>query len=665
MPYKNRKQNFRKKRKNWEDNPEYDYSFPSGPQKEGSINDAISIKALSGLPHSSYSVKADPYQASLPMSTPYNILAPFLKKVGGNYKGESNIDGGNIQQYANSTTSKMLDYFDSFRMKLKLNYRYLPNESIEAPSGSGKYLGKALVDEMRKSIAEAVSVLQSTTFTSLAINSFAVETDLPLGSGETVNIANGETEIKAYTSTTDVIYAMSIYYQEMLQEGLSVMNWHNSFRLKQGTAIKNAWGREVPNLNSFFGLMNKKAFLSLLNSINLSFEGEYVDKDFMEQINYLSFMPSRRSNAITDPVLELQVKLAHPSKFKIYVLGSNGKIVNTDDTPFYDDAKLGLNITVDGETKFVNYWDVCDSLKDYLSLEATQRWARGSYTPGGISGTDNARYNLIKTYFDVIIASFVYFKPLWADYRECLDIMTRTGTLSWTKGFRPSITQDTDAQLFSNLIVDDIYRMVLSGNDVLTYNDATKRWQTFSQWNMYTGIPEYDSKEGGAFITFSSKDFSGIASVSEQIEYLPIMFDPQPSSNNIYVVGVSRKGSVCNITYDSVNMSENRILQRLAPLSSQSDLKIRVPYLRYTNNSSLTDSERSTLYKTLTQIFGMCKVALTETTTDMALDPDILAIYQIEINDITNEAITYARANAPFRGTTSEQGLLGFFGLSK
>lgn len=662
MPYnkKTKTKNFKKtynKRMNWEDNPEYTASFPKGPESEGKrVADGLSFKAMSGLPKSSYSVKADPYTASLPMSTPYNILSQFLKKVGGNYKGDNNIDGGNVQQYANSTTSKFLDYFDSFRMKINLNYRYLPM--------SGTTIGKSLVDEMRKSIAEAVSVLQSTTFTNLAINRFAVETDMPLGSGTTTNIANGSTAINAYTSTTDVLYAMSIYYQIFMQEALSVMNWHNSFRLKQGTAIRDAWGREVPNLNAFFGLMNKKAFLSLLDSINLSFEGEYIDKDFMEQVNYLTFMPSRRSNSITDPVLELQAKFNHPSKFKVYILGDNGKILDTQDSAFYDDADLGLSINVSGSQTFVSFWSACDTLKDYLSLEATKRWARSSFTPAGISGTDNARYNMIKTYFDIIVASMVKFKPEWSDYRECLDIMTRTGTISWTKGFRPSVVKDTDAYLFSNLIVDDIYKMILSGNDSLSYNDNTKRWETFTQWNMYTGIPEYDAKQGGAFITFSSKDYSGLSSY-EQIEYLPIMFDPSPSANNIYVVGVSRKGTVCNINYDVVQMSNNTILSRLAPLTSQANLKIRVPYLAYTNNSTLTTSEKSTLYKTLTQIFGLAKIGLTSNSTDLALDPDLLAIYQIEISDITNEAITYARANAPFRGTTSDKGLLGFFGVAQ
>lgn len=650
-----------KKRMKYEDSTTY--GGGSKPTSEGSVKDLISQKSLRDLPKSSYSIKADPYTAALPPSEPYPLIAKFNRVADASYAGEDNIDGGNVQQYANSTTSTFLKYFDSFRLKYKVNYRYLPIIS-------NNKVGKSLIDEQRKSIAEAVSVLKATTFTQMAINRFAVETDLAMGSAVPKKIGqrkvgpgeNDTEDIMAYTNLTDVIYAMSIYYQIFLQDSLSVMNWHNSFRLKQGTAIRDAWNREVPNLNSFFGLMNKKAFLSLLESINLSFEGEYIDKDFMTQMNILCLMPSRRSNSITDPVLELQIGWEHPTKFKLFLLDENG---NADDNKiFFDDAELKLTIPVNGEAKSVTYWEACDNLRDYLSLEATKLWARSSYSPAQVTGTDNSRYNQIKAYFDVITACFVLFKPLWADYREALDVMTRTGTLNWTKGFRPSITQDTDAGLFYNLIVDDIYNMALSGPDSINYDTATKRWRTFSKWNMYTGIPAYDTKAGGSFLSFSFKNNMPTGEAdTEQLEYLPILFSYDASQLNC--VGVSRDGYECAITTGAVNMAETPVLSRLAPLASQSKLMIRVPTFDSSDNVDIMDSPGhiSTLYKTLTQIFGICRIETSNASGisyDYSLDPDILAIYQEEVSDITNLAITYARANAPFRGTTSSADLLGF-----
>lgn len=644
------------------------YNYEGKPKGDNKVDNLISVRSLKDLPKSSYALKADPYEAGLSTSEPYNILNKFNKTVGGTYVGEQNIDGGNVQQYANSTTSIFNKAFDEFRTIIKVNYRFLPiNRS------GVNYPGYQLIEEMRKSIAESVSLLNSTTYTNMAINQFAVETDLNMGSAQTNNIANGNTPINAYTNLTDVLYAMSVYYQTFLQESLSVMNWHNSFRLKQGTAIRNAWNREVPNLNSFFGLMNKKAFLSLLESINLSYEGEYVDKDFMKQMNMLTLIPSRRSNAMTDPVLELQLQFNHPTKFKVYVIGSNGKIIDTDDTPLFDDSNLKLNILDDGTNKDVTFWDACSKLKNYLSLEATQLWARSNYTPGRVTETDNARYNQIKAYFDVIINSFTYFKPLWSDYRESLDVMVRTGTINWTKGFRPGITQSTDTMLFWNLLVDHIYQLIYSGPRAIDYDNATKRWRTFSLWNMYSGIPEYDKFSGGAFLSFSFKDYSNFSS-NEQIEYLPILFDVE---ENPVCVACSRDGKEAVISLASIKFSDaangSVELLRLAPLASQSELSIRLPQLGYANNHltsnpvhNLTAGHIAMIVKSLTQIFQMCTYQVTSSATNYySIDPDVLAIYQIEINDITNQAITYARAYAPFKGTTSDIQTLGFHSISR
>lgn len=630
------------------------YGYKGKPVGDNSVKDSISLKSLKDLPKSTYSFKADPFQAALPTSEPYPILNKFNRVVGGFYDGEDNIDGGNVQQYSNSTTSNFLKAFDEMRLKINVNYRYLP----VSKQTSNNYAGYQLIEEMRKSIAESMSILQSTTYTQMAINNFAVETDLPMGSAETSDIGSGT---RAYVNKTDVMYAMSIYYQLFLQNAVNVMNWHNAFRLKQGVAIKNAWNREVPSLNSFFGLMNKRAFLSMLDSINLSFEGEYIDKEFMEQINTLIMVPSRRSDSITDPVLELQAGFNHPTIFRVYVLDNAGQKIGD---PIFDDEMLKLSIMFEGSNQEIKFWDACDKLRDYLSLEATQNWARQAYVSGVVMGTDNARYNNIKALFDVLVFCFTKFKPAWSDFREAFDVMTRTGTISWTKGFRPSITQSTNVKLFWNVMIDHIYQLIFSGAHDMLYDEATKRWRTFSLWNMYSGIPQYDLKSGGSFLTFSFKNFSGVET-SEQFEYLPTIFSPYSSteSGKITCVALSRDGKEAIIDQWQTVIQSNVVLNRLAPLLSQADLQIRVPTIAFNSgkNNELTLGHFSNLYKMLTQIFGLCRVqSVSNGQYDVALDPDLLSIYSIEISDITNMAITYARSNAPFRGTTSTAGLLGF-----
>lgn len=643
---KGRERNFRpkNKRKDYYDNHKYD-EFVTKPFTEGKVQDALSIKALRNLPHSSYSIKADPYTAANSTSEGYNILAPFNKFVGPTYKGIENIDGGNVQQYANSINSKFLHYYDVFRMFSKVNYRYLPIKE------NAQQRGYNLVDEMRKSISEAISVLQSTTYHQMAINSFAVETDLCLGSGKKKTIS-GKT---VYTGT-DALYAMSIYYQTFFQDALSVINWFNSSKLKQGTAIRNAWNREVPALNALFGLFNRKSFTNLLQSICLSFEGEYIDKEFMTQINTMNFIPSRRSNSVTDPVLELQIGWNHPETFKIYVMKEDGSAL-IDELPFFDDSRLSATVLNEaGVEETMTYWDVCEKLRTYLSLEDVTLWARKNFKDSTIPGISNTRFNYIVRLFDVINNAMVIFKPLWADYREAFDTLARTGVLNWTKGYLPSITTDNDAALFNNGAINDIYNLAFSGAHNLTLDDATMRWRSYSKWSMYNGIPEYDVKQGGAFLMFSFKDTSNLS--GRELGYMPRLFENYDETST-YCVAVSRDGVETRITTEAIAFKDNVVISRLAPLTKQEDMKIRIPTVKF--DQADTD-HKATLYKTLTQLFGLCRVSTGagDTAYDYAVDPDIIAIYEVEIEDITNMAITYARAYAPFRGTQSDLGDLGF-----
>lgn len=629
------------------------FKYEGKPANEGKVNELLSVKALKDLVKSSFSVIADPYTASLPESQKYPIVNTFLKHVGGNYKGLDNIDGGNVQQYAQSVTSRMLHCFDVLRLKVDLNYRYMPMKAFEG----GKEWGTELINEMRKSIAETVSVLLSTTFHSLAINSYAIETDLPMGDAKVKSIANGATPINAYTNITDVIYGMSMYYQTFFQEALTSINWYNSFRMKQGTMIRNAWNREVPNLNSLFGLLNKTSFVAVLQSIAGSFQGEFIDKDFAVQTNMITFTPSRRSNSMMDPVLELQAGFNHPSKFKVYVLGNDGKIADPDDKPIFDDAADLLVATPDGD---VSFWQACGNIRDYLSLEATTLWARKSYqSEGMIPNSDSTRFNFIKAQYDVIRACMTVFKPAWADYRECLDTMTRTGSLSWYKGFVPEITMEKDASLFYNTIVHDVFKMVMSGADKVLFDDYTKRTRTFSLWNLYEGIPTYDVKQGGAFLSFSSKNLDNLG--EEQRDYLPLAFNPWMTGDTVNMAAVNRLGKEVLVTYKVVTMATNPILSRLVPLQSQNGLEVRVPYAVLNANTEIDDV--SAMYHVLTSVFGLCCLPSALEGVDYAIDPDIIAVYQLEIEDMTNAASSYARIHAPFRGTSDDSdNIIGFFG---
>lgn len=172
--YKHNNYQSRPGRQDYMDNTEY--HGVSRPTKEGDVQTYISRKALRDLPKSSYSITTDPYTAALPGSEPYPILARFNRTAGGNYGGVKNIDGGTAQQYANSNRSGFLNCFDFRRLKIAINYRYLPSCMAAKPSTVGPdagYVGSGLIDQQRQAVAEGTSQLQATTFTNMAIYNYA------------------------------------------------------------------------------------------------------------------------------------------------------------------------------------------------------------------------------------------------------------------------------------------------------------------------------------------------------------------------------------------------------------------------------------------------------------------------------------------------------------
>lgn len=638
-----------------------------GIPNEGSLDYGMSTKAMRGLPKSAYSVLADPYEASLPTSKPYPILTTFNKKVGGSYAGGQNLDGGNVLQYPNSTRSSFLKITDFMRLKIDVNYRYKGMRLASLPNTEGPddvYVTSGLIDQARSAISEATSVLSTTTFTQMAIWDYVIETDLPMGKAKRKAVTIDSETHYVYTNINDVIYAALTFYQLVIQDSANMINWINSFRLKQGVMLDRSWNREVAILNGLFSMFNKKAFLGILDGICLQFPGDYVDVDWVKQMNMMNTMPSARSNAMFDPVLELQTRCVHPSVFKMYIKSGNQYILLFDMNDDFNKncpQVISDNPSAPSDWK-KTFWNAIDDVMDFMSAQNTMQWARNQ---NGDSENTTQRFNLVKWNLDVVTLCLTTFKTLFNDIRDTLDTLSRTGLNTWTKGFRPSVTRDTNAPLFDNSIVADIYKTVMSGADTLVYNEDTKRWRFFTLWNMYNGIPEYDAKVGGCFLSMSAKELSIESDSDDTRQYLPIAFfkgtDAAVSSNTPVVYATTRSGHDIVLTTKSVTMANTTGLKRLVPLPSQASLKLRVPYLDTANSGhdkALDDEVKCYLDKTLLQIFNVCESA--ETGDTYLVDSDIIAIYQVEIQDITNDAIAYARLTGPFKGAVSDHDEIGF-----
>lgn len=678
MPY-NKGKTAKGRSEQWQDHDTYNEAKKvEPPTREEEVHVGISRQALKNTPKSSYSILVDPYAAMNNPSTPYAIINPFNPTVGGRYAGDRNIDGGSVQQYANSATSGFLDCFDYGIVRARANYRYIPMNVKTQPSENPKQ-SSALIDEQIKSISEAVSTLQSSTYTQMNINNYAVITTMNMGTfkpdsyrkiseGNWVECASTDPGAKPlYIAREKVLYAMSRWYQVYLQRIINLFSCHNMMRLKQGTIVRNAWNREVADLNALFGLFNKKAWITFVDSISLSLEGEFIDIDWIPQFNMMSCSPSRRSDAMTSPILEVLLDYTMPDTYVVLERSTYG--TTTTETVIMDAARLDGNsvLTMDGTAETnVSFDQVCQRFITYMSAYAIASWARKSSEH--VSGTPTATqyYNAVKSLLDCIISTFSYVKTKSADLREAFDTLSRTGLITWSKGYRPRVIKSTDMLISRNLTTEAVFQLVMSGCPTATLDSATKRFRIYTLWDIYKGVPGYDFYNGGSQLTFSFKEFKGLeGDQDELIRYLPeALFFYNPSDVHIGAF-LSRKGTEVEIQKVATVISEAPELCRLTPLKSQSEYELKMPFFV---EGALENSEISHLTHAIEQVCGVCASGHVNQQNQpvadhIALDSDILAVYDIEIEDLSNAALSYARAYAPFRGATSNEGaVLGFFG---
>lgn len=611
------------------------------PVGDESVKVYISSKALRDLPKSGSSItpKVDPYTQVLPESVPYALLNSLNRPIGGQYGGDDNLDGGNTRQYLTSETSNFLRDFDSMVMFAPINYRYLPI------SDDDTVRGKQFTNEMIKAITEVLSLASATTFTSLAAYQYEVESDIPTG---TYSFENPKTTW--YGSDAAGLYEWMIHYQVVLQSIAQAMMYFNKFRNNMGEMMRMSWNRETPRLNSFFGLMKKKSFISQWQSLAYTVEGEYFDYAWMQQFNMVGAIISRRADALTEPLLEIACHHIVPSL--TLKLGS---------ATIYSSAELDsimseIGSSFTGSYQFTTFEGAMSTLAMLLSVNDTLSWVRNDTNTATVS--EQERFNMIQDIVQGLNACMNYFKPAMADLRTLLDVLGRVGVNQWSKSVKLAVVSDTDTKAYRNMIVEDLFAMVGGGSQNISWNSTTYRWSGYSIWNMYKGIPEYDSKSGGAFLSFSTK--ARLESTDDSVAYMPIFFN---TFSNI--LATDRLGNSVTITTATAKASANPNTARLNPLQAM-DIVIRFPYTA--SWGSLNTVSQSKLANVCTKVFGlflMQAASSVTATSPVMVETDNLCFIVYEIEDLSNEMISYARSNGPFKVNTIDNSRIGFLGMSR
>ena len=621
------------------------------PQREGEVNLLIARKAAKGLPRAGSSItpKVDPYTQVLPDSAPYALLNAMNPMIGGNYGGLDNLDGGNIRQMITSEASTFLHAYDCLQMEVVVNYRYLPMVT------DARKVGYGIADQMVKAIDEIQSLASATTYTALPVNSYKIESSIPYST---------KSPDDSTAALPGPMYELLIGYQVLLQVGGQVIQTFNKHRMNMGEMMRMSWDRETPLLNSYFGLLQKKSFLSAVQSLSYCLAGEYFDSEWLLQMAAMCNITSRRSDALTEPLLEGFVTHKIPTSFKVFVNSASS-------TPLFDLAAMDAHAdaTSDAHPEFKKYGyefmsigQMCERWGQLLSIEDTLAWVR-QRRAGTTQMTEQDRFRMITYILEEFNYFFGIFKPAMADLRSALDVLSRSGVNRWGKIKGLSIVKATDTKIVRNITLEDMFTTLCAGGVEMSFNSTTYRWTGKTPWNIYLGLPEYDAKSGGSFLSFSTKTLDTDSAPETSRLYIPRAFPVQGNLKALNRLGDERKISV-----RAVKAADSKILRRLMPLKNTA-LTIRVAYPAEVSGMQRVDM--AMLNWALVKVLGCAATSDPGTTqetinnTTIVLESDILCYLDYEIEDITSEMITYARTKGPFVVNVLDENTVGFLSFGK
>lgn len=160
----------------------------------------------------------------------------------------------------------------------------------------------------------------------------------------------------------------------------------------------------------------------------------------------------------------------------------------------------------------------------------------------------------------------------------------------------------------------------------------------------------YDKKTGGSFLTFSVRTPvlpQGVDGTDSRY-LIPRLFSVQQDS----VILVARSGFTTPINYEVIPSSaikNSSILSRLIPFDSM-NVDMRMPTGSVASQTSVS-GPGSALYDAIETTFGFGKVFLDaqKTKSDISLNRDYVTFLDVQMGDVANAMISYARTYSPFR----------------
>lgn len=660
------------------------HEFPSGtPEKPTMTGDSEELQQVAFRDlafKGAIEVAADVNTPAAKGSYPYRLVNRTNKIVDAKYPGIGNILGNAITRIQNSDRSQFMNVFDSVCMAKTINYLYMAN-TPDDPNIAYNY-------ELVKAFDEGLSNGYSTMLTQLPFFTDVITTGLP--------------EIEGQTPLHDSYSKMGalIHYQAVLQNIVAPIAKYVEIRSEEGELKDMSYRREATTINELYGLLKKSAFISKLQGIGTSIIGEYFDKNWWTQLNALRHLPSRKTNSMNDPLITMVSNT--------YVPHLTMRVPSAQ-TPYYDSDVIlkssgnyyrklvsgGADVLVYVEPETFSYIEVPTggltltqivmNINKLLDPHYILHWARLRLNYANkLNGMDKvnnstAYYNALCNYLDMLAEIATRFSSYMSDIRTFLDKVSNTGMLYWEKGLTFDINSIKDIELQYNQLTADTLKITLSGADRLHFDETTQRWKCYTAWDLYTGVAKFDGYSGGAFLSMSLRSVEDTYTDSENHEQtipqnsstriIPCLFrilvdeTAQRDATSAYVSILSRNGIKADLITTSLNSGEfsnNPTLSRLNPLDV-SDIHIKIPnwdYSKLIADYQLTPAAvkhmSAQLIKTLCQITDICGVTYATNSKMYNCSPDILCYIDVELTDVTNAMIQYARNYNPFRVSTPD-----------
>lgn len=636
---------------------------PSEDSREAS--DYINTKSFRQMQQvGTIDVKADPYSQLLRSDVPYAFVEGTNVVTDSSYTGVKNIDGNTIVQMMNSSNNTtLLNTFDSLVITKRLKYLYTAQSKDD--------YNLAINYEYTKAIAEAMSKGYSTMLTQLPFYTMGIASSIPVLS------ADGKAETKTAPSNSDYAkFTALIHYQSVLQDLVRPAAKYIQTMSLQGEAMRMSYRRESATLTTLFGLLSKASFKATLNAIGSSILNEYFDAVWYREMNTLLNIPSRKSQGMVDPLMTMVGIHAIPSCqfYSNDTSQSNGFAKD----PFYNsDISLAAtgrfpdieSFSIPSSASTIPLEDLVFRICYLLDVNTMITWARKANndklpSPApGFNSIDKASayFEGINSMIEAVQAIATRFTTNMSNIRTMLDRLTQAGFVYWEKGAWINVDNITQVKPTYNKILADVVKCSYSGDATMRWNTATRRWGFRSPFNKYEGFPVYDEMSGGAFLTTSLRSLPTPADGDwlETRYLLPILFTSGADGDAKVICNMTdRYGNSYSIwAVPQAVISTDPMLARLDPLVD--GYGVRLPHI-ILPSSLKAGAERSAIASsalaTLIALFGYGRVYTSGVALSNILctgcDPDILCYLDVELEDVSNATISYARNYSPFRVTT-------------